>query len=146
MTDHAGISLVDAARGGFLGTARAPAIPPARRAAIAAMRAVLAPEGQRGKVLCAALALVPADRPRSPFATSDLVLRAWQEFREDFGLAHHEARHPDSGRVVARISDLVQRGLLARVAGSRLRVTPRGARWWDLVGRPWFAGRSGGAR
>ena len=127
-----------------------PAVPaekPRRISLPARARASLHPETVRGRILIAA-ALVCEGKLTRPAITADVIVRAWQEWPETFGLRGYAAQHPDSNRVAAKLSGvggLVEEGWLSRPSAGELLLTRRGAWWWREVGKPWLAEQKDGA-
>lgn len=83
----------------------------------------------RQKILVAAVALQAGEL--EAFPDEDLVVRAWTLFPESFSLRGHFAKHPDSGRVRAKLSGadgLCGLGWLEHVGQSTYRVTRKGRR------------------
>ena len=79
--------------------------------------------------LIAAAKLERRDEARDSFLAEELVVAAWRECPQRFGLRGYEAVYPDSNRVLYNLMGsrgLVARGLLERVAGRRYRLTPDG--------------------
>lgn len=66
-----------------------------------------------------------------PVAIPALVVRAWEREPERFGLAGYADRHPDAGKVQAKLcgrDGIVERGWCTRTATSELTLTPKGRR------------------
>lgn len=122
-------------------TPRRPSPGPQRRDARA-----LHPETVRGRILIAA-ALTSGGRIVVPVTTADVIVRAWREWPESFGLRGHVLAHPDSNRVLAKLSGvggLVEEGWLSRPSAGELLLTRRGAWWWRVVGATWLAEQKAG--
>lgn len=66
-------------------------------------RASLHPETVRGRILIAA-ALVCEGKLTRPVSNADVIVRAWQEWPEAFGLTGYSLAHPDSNRVLAKLA------------------------------------------
>lgn len=109
-------------------------------------RASLHAETVRGRILIAA-ALVCAGKLTRPVSNADVIVRAWQEWPEAFGLTGYSLAHPDSNRVLAKLAGrggLVEEGWLSRPSAGELLLTHRGAWWWREVGKPWLAEQEAG--
>lgn len=81
----------------------------------------------REKIMIAASQLDPT------FSLSDLMVRAWQLYPDEFGM--REYPYPDTNRLVPRIygaEGLIKRGRL-RWVGDQLEITPEG---WNLIRSP----------
>ena len=117
-----------------------PTQPPPRPSA--RLRARLLPETVRGRIVIAA-ALCASGAPDIEITTADLIVRAWATFPEVFGLRGYASLHPDSNRVLAKLSGhdgLIEAGFLGRGAEIGLvTLTALGATWWRLVGARWLA-------
>lgn len=114
---------------------------PRRISLPARARASLHPETVRGRILIAA-ALVCEGKLTRPASNADVIVRAWREWPEVFGLAGYSLAHPDSNRVLAKLAGrggLVEEGWLSRPSAGELLLTHRGAWWWREVGKPWLA-------
>lgn len=78
------------------------------------------------KILVAAAQL---DEERETFTAEDLIVRAWQQFPESFGLNGYRDAHPDSNRVLSKLMGsvgLCSRGWLEQVGVKTYRLTPMG--------------------
>ena len=84
------------------------------------------------KLVLAAYAL--GDDGKRPFSAEDLVISAWRQFPDAFGLAGHtdengRATYPDSNRVYMEImgpKPVLKRGLLKKVGKKQYRLTEAG--------------------
>lgn len=117
-------------------SAKAPRVSAPRRATGCS----LAPDTLRGRILVA-LGKLTAGRA-TPVSVEDLTLCAWRLFPVDFGMFGHEHEHPDNNTVLAKLSGdsgLTGMALAARPRPGMVALTPRGARWWRGIGKPWLA-------
>lgn len=81
------------------------------------------------KILVAAAHL---DREKDTFTAEDLIVRAWSEFPESFGLSGYAQSHPDSNRILAKIMGsvgLCSRGWLEQVSTKVYRMTASGRKY-----------------
>ncbi len=81
------------------------------------------------KILIAAGQL---DEEQGTFTAEDLIVRAWHEFPESFGLAGYGQKYPDSNRVLAKLMGsvgLCSRGWLEQVSTKTYRMTPSGRKF-----------------
>jgi hypothetical protein len=63
------------------------------------------------------------------FTAEDLIVRAWQQFPESFGLSGYREKFPDSNRVLSKLMGsvgLCSRGWLEQVSTKTYRMTPAG--------------------
>lgn len=95
----------------------------------------------RQKILLAAVTLVD---DAEAFSVEDLIVRAWEQFPESFALRGYHALHPDSNRVLAKLSGtdgLCGLGWLEHSDQRMYRVTRKGR----LVAKQLSAIQSGAA-
>lgn len=78
------------------------------------------------KLLIAAAEVRP---PGETFTAEDLVVKAWELFPDEFGLAGYSEHFPDSNRVLTNImgsKGMRGKGWLRKVGKKRYRLTPQG--------------------
>jgi hypothetical protein len=88
------------------------------------------------KVLVAAASL---DNDQQSFTAEDIIVRAWMDFPESFGLRGYQDRHPDSNRVLAKLMGalgLCGRGWLEQTDTKTYRMTPAGRKMVKSFGLP----------
>lgn len=96
----------------------------------------------RQKILLAAVTLVD---DAEAFTVEDLIVRAWEQFPESFALRGYHALHPDSNRVLAKLSGtdgLCGLGWLEHTDQRMYRITRKGR----LVSKQLSAIQSGATR
>lgn len=88
------------------------------------------------KVLVAAATL---DNEKQTFTAEDIIVRAWKDFPESFGLRGYQEKHPDSNRVLAKLMGslgLCGRGWLEQTDTKTYRMTPAGRKMVKSFGYP----------
>ncbi len=88
------------------------------------------------KVLVVAATL---DNEKQTFTAEDIVVRAWKDFPESFGLRGYQAHHPDSNRVLAKLMGtlgLCGRGWLEQTDTKTYRITTAGRKMVKSFGYP----------
>jgi hypothetical protein len=71
------------------------------------------------------------------FTAEDLIVRAWTDFPESFGLTGYRDRYPDSNRVLSKLMGsvgLCSRGWLEQVSTKLYRITPGGRKFAAALG------------
>ena len=91
------------------------------------------PRTKPEKILAAAVKLT-ADEGQAELTAEELIVRAFQEYPNDFSLKGHTGEFPDSNSVLkhlmGRQASLITRGWLEKIGAKRYRLTPKGYTDW----------------
>jgi hypothetical protein len=81
------------------------------------------------KILVSAVRLA---ENQEQFTAEDLIVKAWKDYPESFGLSGYREAHPDSNRVLSKLMGsvgLCSRGWLEQVSTKTYRMTPAGRKF-----------------